>query len=694
MMKALKAGFVFLCFMTVMPAWSQDAAAIENEFIVQLKPGHRIESVLQSFSGLTIEKCLSPRMNIWLLAKHNTPSSKETLLQFREHKHVQVAQHNHVVQQRSVIPDDTHFGEQWGMQNTGQSLGVVGADIEATEAWAINTDNVTSAGDTVVVAVIDGKFDLLHEDINFFVNYNEIPGNNLDDDSNGYVDDVQGWNAYDDNGNVTGGTFSAQHGTHVSGIVGAKGNNALGVAGACWGAKILPVSGSGSDEATVVIAYNYVREMRMLYDSTNGVKGAFVVATNSSFGVDEGNPANYPLWCAMYDSMGKTGILSAGATANDNANVDVVHDIPTECTSNWLIAVTNTTRNDARNGGAAYGNISVDLGAPGTGIYSTLPTNNYGNQTGTSMATPHVAGSIAAMYAAACPALIDAYKQHPDSVALLVRQYLLESAEWISAMNNITATNGRLNLYRAIRSLSRFNCDSCNFDITMDKIDIVCRNANNGALSLGPINNPAAYSYLWSSGQNTIEILNCAPGFYTLQVTDTATGCRRTITAQLSNPDTLQIAAINTIPSLNGNPGNITVVATAGNDTLSYSLDGVTYQASKFFAVPENGTYTVYVKSQRGCVVSQTVVVSGAEDLLAESLHWQLYPNPATNDLMITVQSLPDTPVSLVIYNELGEVLFTSLLRDYNMKINIAAWPAGVYHLSLANAVRKFVIIR
>ncbi|MBK7148498.1 MAG: S8 family peptidase [Bacteroidetes bacterium] len=693
-MKLLKSFWFILLFLPPSIVWSQDAAAIPNEFIVQLKSGHRVEGVLQSNSGLKIEKCLSGRMNIWLLGSHNSDSPTETLQRLRLHSDVQIAQFNHVVQQRSVVPDDTHFTEQWGMQNTGQSLGVVGADIEATEAWAINNDAVTAAGDTVVVAIIDGKFDLLHEDIDFFINYNEIPANNIDDDSNGYVDDVQGWNAYDDNGNVIGGTFSAQHGTHVSGIASAKGNNALGVAGACWGAKILPVSGSGSDEATVVIAYNYVREMRLMYDSTNGAKGAFVVATNSSFGVDEGNPANYPLWCAMYDSMGKAGILSAGATANDNANVDVVHDIPTECASNWLIAVTNTTRNDARNGGAAYGKLSVDLGAPGTGIYSTLPSNNYGNQTGTSMATPHVAGSIAAMYAAACPALISAYKEHPDSVALLIRQYLLESAEWISAMNNLTATNGRLNLYRALMSLRRFNCDSCNFDITLDKVDIVCRNANNGALSLGPIDNPAAYSYLWSTGHTTIEILNCAPGFYTLQVTDTATGCRRTTTTQLYNPDTLQIATINTIPAMNGNPGNITIVATAGNDTLSYSLDGVTYQDSKFFAIPSNGTYTVYVKSQRGCVVTQTVVVSSADDLLTELMNLQLYPNPAVNDLMITVQALPQVPCPVYFYNELGEMVYASKLDSYTQRINMANWSDGVYYVKVGNAVKKFVIIR
>lgn len=668
---------------------AQDASRIDNEYIVMLHSGQRAEQVTATFDGLLPVRCLSPRMNIWLLSKNNAVSPERMLELLKAHPAVKIAQFNHVVQNRSVIPDDTRFTQQWSMLNTGQNSGVVGADIEATEAWSVNSDNVTSAGDTVVIAVIDGKFDLAHEDLNFFINYNEIEGNNIDDDGNGYIDDVQGWNAYDNNGDVTGGIFSASHGTHVCGIAAAKGNNALGVAGVCWGAKLLPIAGSGSDEATVVSAYNYAREMRILYDSTNGTKGAYVVVTNSSFGVDEGNPVNYPLWCAMYDSMGKAGILSACATANDNANVDIVHDIPTECPSQWVIGVTNTTRNDARNGGAAYGALNVDVGAPGTGIHSTIPANDYGDKTGTSMATPHVAGSIAAMYAAACPALINAYKEKPDSIALIIRQYLLESAEWISALNNITATDGRLNLYRAITSLRRFNCDSCNFDISIDKSDISCKGASNGALALGLMDNFTAYTCMWSTGHTALEILNCAPGFYTLYVMDTATGCRRFATAQLHDPDSINITSVNTVPASGGNNGNITIEATAGNELLQYSLDGITYQTSPIFTVSENGTYTVYVKNATGCVATRTVVVSSIEQV--ETVQLRLYPNPVTDELHITTDH--SMAGVLTISDGLGRWVDSVVVTGNHTVISTAGWNDGIYFLHAPGVVKKFSVI-
>jgi len=121
------------------------------------------------------------------------------------------------------------------------------------------------------------------------------------------------------------------------------------------GAKILPVYGSSTTESDVIEAYDYVRTMRLLDNSSFGTQGAYVVSTNSSFGVNNGDPALYPIWCAMYDSMGAVGILSAAATANSNTNVDVLHDMPTECPSPWLVSVTGTMRNDIKIGDAAYG---------------------------------------------------------------------------------------------------------------------------------------------------------------------------------------------------------------------------------------------------------------------------------------------------------------------------------------------------
>src|SRR5690606_9496705 len=143
-------------------------------------------------------------------------------------------------------------------------------------------------------------------------NTDETPNNGIDDDNNGYVDDYDGWNAYNSTGNIP----SANHGTHVAGIAGAIGNNEIGISGVNWNVKTMPIAGSSGNEATVVEAYAYALEMRARYNETDGDEGAFIVVTNTSFGVDMGDPTNFPIWCSMYDELGEVGILSCAATAN------------------------------------------------------------------------------------------------------------------------------------------------------------------------------------------------------------------------------------------------------------------------------------------------------------------------------------------------------------------------------------------
>ena len=258
-----------------------------------------------------------------------------------------------------------------------------------------------------------------------------------------------GWNAYNHNGYVG----SNNHGTHVSGIIGAVGNNGKGVCGVNWNVKVMPIGGSSSNESIVVEAYSYVLEMRARYNETDGEEGAFIVATNSSFGVDYGNPDDYPIWCSMYDEMGNVGILSCGAGPNLNVNVDVVGDVPSTCPGNYLIGITNTTSQDVKNSGAGYGINNIDIGAPGTSIYSTLPNNNYGNMTGTSMATPQVSGTIALMYAALPEEMMIACKNDPANFCLSVRHHLLNGADHLPSLDGLVASGRRLNAYGAIESV-------------------------------------------------------------------------------------------------------------------------------------------------------------------------------------------------------------------------------------------------
>ena len=453
--------FISLCLPVASSANNgKSPAYIEGEIIVQLNSNVDMNAFSRSRASSTIGlkkgKLLSRRLNIWLLPYNRTSarsqgltSNQDVLGYMRGLPDIKKAQFNHRITLRDTIPNDPRFDEQWALSNTAQSGGTAGADIDAPIAWDRAVGGTSADGDQIVVAVIDGGVDLDHEDLNLWKNNNEIANNDIDDDDNGYIDDFDGWNAIDSNGTIP----NSGHGTHVSGIAAAIGNNGTGISGVNWNVSVLPIAGADRDEATVIEAYSYVLEMRALYNETNGREGAFIVSTNASFGVDLGDPAQFPIWCAIYDDLGAEGVLSVAATANNNINVDTQGDVPTTCASQFLISVTNTTDTDAIAADAAFGEQSIDLGAPGTNILSTLPNDTYGDRTGTSMAAPHVAGAIALLYAASPLENIQLYKSDPSNQALNYKEYLLNGVDQISALDGITVTGGRLNVSNAINNI-------------------------------------------------------------------------------------------------------------------------------------------------------------------------------------------------------------------------------------------------
>lgn len=369
------------------------------------------------------------------------------------------AQFNHFVSNRSTVPNDVEFFDQWQYINTGQSGGTPGADLDIDLAWDFTTGGLTANGDTIVVCIIDDGVDENHPDIspNLWFNYNEIPDDGLDNDENGYVDDFRGWSTStnDDNAYAFGG-----HGTPVTGIVGAKGNNEIGVAGVNWDVKLMIVDGGTGIESEVLQAYAFPLEHRRLYNESNGLKGAFVVATNASWGVDEGQPEDSPLWCAFYDSLGVQGIISCGATVNAEFDVDVIGDLPTACSSDYLISVTNMNDDDEKVNGAGYGLTTIDLGAFGDGTWTTNLGGGYGGFGGTSGATPHVTGAVALMYSLDCGGLMDLVAADPGSAALLVRQAMLDGVDANVSLAGRTVTGGRLNVFNSMEILSA-SCGGC-----------------------------------------------------------------------------------------------------------------------------------------------------------------------------------------------------------------------------------------
>lgn len=460
----LKKIITSLFLLSAFSIFSQKIDHVLGDVLVQLHPQTDIQSIARDFrqvngtaSNLHIKQHLVPYLNIWLIQINPNEIDEIFFLEkIKKHPAVANAQFNHLTALRSTIPNDTDFPNQWQHLNDGNNGSTADADMDTDLAWDITTGGLTAVGDTIVVCVIDAGIDQDHDDLknNLWYNFDEIPNNGIDDDNNGFTDDFQGWNSFSETDNINN---NDDHGSAVTGIIGAQGNNNIGVAGVNWNVKIMTVVGGSGIESEVLVSYSYPLSHRVKYNQTNGEEGAFVVATNASWGKDEGMAADHPLWCAMYDSLGAQGILNCGATANDNFNVEVDGDMPTTCVSDFLIGVTNTTSEDLKHPDAGYGEISIDLGAPGAMSWSTESSNNYGTFGGTSASTPQVTGAIGLLYAAPCTNLPSLALNDPPAAALLVKDYILNGVDPNDDLDGITFTGGRLNVFNSLQML----LDSC-----------------------------------------------------------------------------------------------------------------------------------------------------------------------------------------------------------------------------------------
>ena len=437
-------------------SFSQAQDHVPGDFIIMLEKGVDAKSVIKSFSKelgldshLEYRQELSKLSNIHLFHLNQIEVPEEILLRrIQSSKSVRAAQLNHFVKER-VTPNDPQLGSQWHHVDGSDN------DIDSDLAWDITTGGTTANGDEIVVCVIEpGGANYNHTDLidNHWTNKAEIPNNGVDDDLNGYIDDFDGWDPTSNSDNVSSGG----HGTAVSGMIGAKGNNGLGGVGVNWDVSIMQVEVGSLTESNVIASYSYPQTMRNLYNTSGGTQGAFVVATNASWGIDFANPANYPVWCAYYDDLGSTGILNCGATANNNVNIDNVGDMPTACGSDYMVAVTATNSSDQRTF-SGYGATSIDLAAPGESVYLPSGSSNYSNTSGTSFASPCVAGAIALVYSAPCSNLASLAISNPQLAADMVRGYIYDGVDPVAQLTNETVTGGRLNVKNAL-DLALLDC--------------------------------------------------------------------------------------------------------------------------------------------------------------------------------------------------------------------------------------------
>lgn len=331
-----------------------------------------------------------------------------------------------------AVSNDTYYtqGSLWGMYGDATTPANQ-YGCQAGEAWAANHTGSSS----VYVGVIDEGAQWSHQDLaaNFWTNPYD-PADGIDNNGNGLIDDIRGWD-FAGNDNSTYDSTQDDHGTHVSGTIGAVGGNAKGVAGVCWSVKLINakfLGTSGGTTANAIKAVDYFTDLKNRH-------GLNIVATNNSWGgggfaqtlydaIQRANNANI-LFCAAAGNGGSDGV---------GDNNDSVANYPSNYTNANIIAVASITSTGALSSFSNYGATTVDIGAPGSSINSTLPSsqgNKYGAYSGTSMATPHVTGACA-LYAAS----------NPGASAAQIKNAILSSAVPTASLSGKCVTGGRLNV--------------------------------------------------------------------------------------------------------------------------------------------------------------------------------------------------------------------------------------------------------
>ncbi len=418
--------------------FSQTARFVENELIVQLHSDQKIQDlqIMQQRRSIGTQAIFSAT-NVHKIRLSENDDLLKVKAQLERDPAVEAVQFNYYLTRRGsslIEPNDPLYSEQWNLQRIG-----------LPELWNDADGSTTPCGDEIVIAVFDFGLDRSHEDIqdNLWENTGEIANNGFDDDQNGYVDDRFGVNL--ETGDDKHAVADDYHGTGVASVIAASTDNGKGMAGVAWNSKLMVISSEDKTVDLALEAFQYVIDMRQLYESSGGTEGAYVVAINNSWGYEGGRESEFPILCGSFNTLGAAGILAVGATENDQVNTDNFGDIPSDCSSDFLIVVTNTDESDEL-AVSGWGKRNVDLSAPGENIRVAGPDQTYAIDGGTSFSTPHVTGAIGLLYSIPEATFCDNANLDKEETLRSIKKYILDGVTPIASLEDKLVSGGRLNL--------------------------------------------------------------------------------------------------------------------------------------------------------------------------------------------------------------------------------------------------------
>ncbi len=625
----------------------QEKAINHSRLMVKFKKGVSLTDLaitLQAYAPSNIRSFYKPRtlnrffvtdldsLNQWRVLEFSSGSNiGETFQELRNNPLVDTIVPDAIVN-TSEIPNDLDSAL-WGLNNTGQTDGTVDADIDMPEAW-----DLVNQADDVVVAVIDTGIDYTHPDLadNIWVNAGEIAGNGIDDDNNGFIDDIHGWDFSNNDNDPMDDHF---HGTHVAGTISAVGDNATGVVGVARTAKLMAIKFMSADG----IGYTSDAIDAILYAADNGA-----ALSNNSWG---GRQATYvseilnePLAEAIRTAAAANHLFVAAAGNDSTMSDGAYSNFPSGLTEASIISVAATDHNDDLANFSNYGLVEVDLSAPGVNILSTDLNHDYRAANGTSMAAPHVAGVAALLLSI-----------QPDLSPAEVKAILLNSTDSVQTLDGNVSSGGRLNAYNAVSFLTE--APSCSSFIATPQNHVDAARATRcGFLNIYVCANGSNENIGMASSGTLVELVETSSGYFeTGQCASQGVDIPPVITLEGSQEQRILIGSQYSAPS-----------ATAydredGNISTAISIDGSVN-------VNEAGSY----------VINYNVTDSRGNNAVTERrlIHVLSEDTPPYIGLFGTVCEIPLACIPLIMeqgqpYEEAGYIAFDEIDGDLTDQVQV-----------------------